>query len=74
GGRELSPAARHQFLPGRTVQTIDRVPLKVNYIGETSDGTPPHLGARGRDECGICAARWASVQRSHDVIDETTRS
>jgi len=29
---------RHEILPGRAVQTVDRVPLKVNYIGETRDG------------------------------------
>src|SRR5690242_20494950 len=38
GGGEYSRAARHEILPGRTAQTIDRVPLKVNYIGKTADG------------------------------------
>src|SRR5690348_5641062 len=35
-------------------------------------GTPPHLGARGRDQSGIGAVGRASTQRSRGMIDETT--
>src|SRR5262249_37308343 len=49
GGGEFSPAARHQILADRTVQPVDRVPLKVNEVGETGDGnTSPPRSLRTR--------------------------